>query len=232
MIKKIYLLLALTWVCNALIAQTVLKNLKYGVKSGVNLASVALLGGGATQNIKDGVSNVTSFYFGGYAELPVSNYFSIQSGLSISGKGSKTNFVINQPSLIGILPVNYARETNIMYLEAPINAVFNFKNFYVGAGPYFAYGVLGTEKINVTTNAFGGSLQIQPPKDGNVKFGENAGEITPFDYGANFLLGYQLKNGFNFGVKYGLGLGKTNVVSGYDVKASNRVLSVLVGFSF
>lgn len=231
--KKIYSLLFISLFCKALIAQTGFKNLKYGVKGGVNLARVALSGSYATQNIKDGVSNVASFYFGGYAELPISKFFSLQSGLSISGKGSKTDFIVNVTApIIGEIPANYVRETNIMYLEAPINAVYNFKNFYVGAGPYFAYGILGKEKVNVTTNSFGSTMQLDPPKDGDVKFGENPGEITPFDYGVNFLLGYQLKNGFNLGVNYGLGLGKTNAVSGYDVKASNRVLSVLVGFSF
>lgn len=198
------------------------------------MATVALSGSYATQNIKDGVSNVTSFYFGGYAELPVTKYFSVQSGLSISGKGSKTNFIVNVTApFFGEIPANYVRETNIMYLETPLNAVFNLKNFYVGAGPYFAYGILGKEKINVTTNAFGSPMQIpNEAKDGDVKFGKNSGEITPYDFGANFLLGYQLKNGLNLGLNYGLGLGKTNIRSGYDVKASNRVLSVLVGFSF
>ncbi|TAH01859.1 MAG: PorT family protein [Sphingobacteriales bacterium] len=231
--KKLYTLLLISLFCNALIAQTGFKKLKYGVKGGVNMATVALSGNFATKNIKDGVSNVTSFYFGGYAELPVSKYFSVQSGLSISGKGSKTDFIVNVTvPLFGDIPANYVRETNIMYLETPLNAVFNLKNFYVGAGPYFAYGILGTEKINVSTNAFGSPMQLEPPKDGDVKFGENPGEITPYDFGANFLLGYQLKNGFNLGLNYGLGLGKTNIRSGYDVKASNRVLSVLVGFSF
>ncbi len=218
--RKIYLLIALTFVCNALKAQSAFKKLKYGVKGGVNLATVALTGSYATQNIKDGVSNVSSFYFGGYAELFITKKISVQSGLSISGKGSKSDIDVN---FLNIIPINYKRKTNIMYLEIPVNAVFYYNNFYVGAGPYAAYGVVGKEIINA---------EPLPPPNGNVKFGENPGEITPFDYGANFLLGYQLKNGFNLGANYGLGLGKTNILTGYDIKASNRVLSILVGFCF
>lgn len=231
--RKFYLLIALSLFCNYLIAQKSDKKLIIGVKGGVNLATVALTGSYVTQNIKNGVSNITSYYFGGYAQLPISKYFSLQAGVSLSGKGSKSDFVVNQTvPFLGTIPVNYKRETNIMYLETPLNAVLNYRNFYVGAGPYFAYGIAGTEKVNVTGNIFGNNTQLQPPKDGKVKFGENGGEITPFDYGANFLLGYQLKNGFNLGVNYGLGIGQTNIIAGYDVKASNRVLSVLLGFAF
>ncbi len=231
--RKFYLFIAIFLFYTNLIAQKSNKNLIIGVKGGVNLATVALTGSYVTPNIKNGVSNITSYYFGGYVQLPISNYFSLQTGVSLSGKGSKSNFEVNQAiPFLGTIPVNYKRETNIMYLETPLNAVLNYKNFYVGAGPYFAYGIDGTEKVNVTGNIFGNNTQLEPPKDGNVKFGENAGEITPLDYGANFLMGYQLKNGFNLGVNYGLGIGKTNLVSGYDVKASNRVLSILVGFAY
>lgn len=210
--------------CHTLIAQTRDKKLKYGLKGGVNFSSVALSGSYITPNLKNGVSNITSFYFGAYAELALSHHFALQSGLSVSGKGSKIDIETLQfIPFVGNLPIRYQRETNIMYLEVPVNAVYNYKNFYLGAGPYLAYGVAGSEKINST---------VFPSKDGAVKFGNNVGEINPLDYGANFLLGYQLKNGFNIGVNYGLGLGKTNIVSGFDIDASNRVFTVLAGFAF
>lgn len=229
--RKIYLLIPILFVFNTLQAQT--NKIKYSVKGGLSLARVALSGSFATPNIKNGVSNITTFYVGGFAELLISNYFSLQSGLSLSGKGSKSDITVPQTvPFLGLIDANYKRKTNIMYVEIPLNAIFNYKNFYIGAGPYIAYGVVGYEKVNVSTDISGTPFQLLTPKDGNVKFGENAGEITPFDFGANFLLGYQLKNGFNLGLNYGLGIGKTNIISGYDVKASNRVFSVLVGYRF
>ncbi len=232
--KKIHILLALALVSGSVMAQLPKGGgIKYGIKGGVNLAQVALSGKDATKEKKDGISTVTSFYFAGNIEIPVSEIFSIQPGLAIGGKGTKIDFntTVAVPFL-GSTSASYVRKTDIMYLEMPVNAVAKIKNFYLGAGPYIAYGIAGKDKLEVTGTVLGVKSNLLAAKDGNVTFGKNAGEVNPFDYGANFLAGYQLDNGFNLGVNYGLGLGKSVLESGYDVKASNRVFSVLVGFSF
>ncbi|TAE38737.1 MAG: PorT family protein [Sphingobacteriales bacterium] len=232
--KKIHILLAFALVSGSVMAQSSKGGgIKYGIRGGVNLAQVSLTGKDATKEKKDGISTVTSFYFGANVEIPVSETFSIQPGLGIGGKGTKINFntMVTVPFL-GPTSASYVRKTDIMYLEMPINAVAKIKNFYLGAGPYIAYGIAGKDKIEVTGSLLGIKSNLVPPKDGNVTFGKNAGEVNPFDYGVNFLAGYQLDNGFNLGVNYGLGLGKSVLESGYDAKASNRVFSVLVGFSF
>ena len=69
----------------------------------------------------------------------------------------------------------------------------------------------------------------------DLKFGNDPEEddLRKGDFGINFLAGYQLTNGFNVGVNYGLGLNK--ILPDFedsDNKAKNRVFSVTLGFSF
>lgn len=208
--------------------QTKTKGLKFGVRAGVNFATAGLSG---SQAVQSEAGYVTNFSFLGYLEIPLTSSFSIQPSFGVSGKGSTGNSIrtINVP-LLGALTVNFNNVTNIMYLEAPLNAVYTYKNFYVGAGPYIAYAVAGNQDIEITEKT--SKMPLPGTKNVDIDFGKNAGQIDPLDYGVNFLLGYKIKYGFNIGVNYGLGLGKTLVQNGYDVYAANRVASVLVGFSF
>ena len=211
--KKIYTLLALALISGSVAAQTKTEGVTYGVRAGVNLATVAISGDGVTDELKDGFKNLTSFYFGGNANIPVSGKISVQPGLALSGKGAK----IDYPQFA------IKSEGNLMYLEIPVNAVFKFDGFYFGAGPYLGYALAGKIK---TTSPAGTTNE-------DVKFGSNPGEQNRLDYGINGLLGYQLDNGLNFGLNYGLGLGNNeNAPSGFNYKESNRVLSFLVGFCF
>jgi len=50
------------------------------------------------------------------------------------------------------------------------------------------------------------------------------------DFGLNILAGYELKNGINLGVNYGLGL--SNLINFDAAKMRNRVFSLSVGFKF
>jgi hypothetical protein len=206
--KKIYTLMAFALLSGSISAQTKKEGVTFGAKAGVNLAT--LHASGNDVNGDPSSKSVTSFTLGGYASIPVSNKVSIQPGLSLSGKGGSDNEG-GQKSAI-----------NSMYLEVPVNAVLNFNGFYFGAGPYVAYALSGKAKAQqngVTVSA-------------DIPFGNNPGEFKRVDFGANALAGYQLKNNLNFGVNYGLGL--TNIIQngGADMKITNRVFSILVGYSF
>lgn len=52
------------------------------------------------------------------------------------------------------------------------------------------------------------------------------------DFGANLGLGYKLDNGFNFGVRYNVGLSDINNLDGFTDKYRNGVLQLSVGYFF
>lgn len=197
---------------------------KIGVKAGVNLAKIVVTGlEGEEKDIYDkGNKMNTSFYIGGIVDVPVSSMFSVQPGLTLSGKGGKVEYTSDGGG------ASIKNTNNVMYIEVPVNAVVNFQagagKFFVGAGPYFGMGITGKSKSEVTI----GGVTEKDSED--VKFGSEADETKRTDFGANFLLGYQLKNGLNLHAGYGLGLSNTS--NSDQNKTKNNVISVGLGFTF
>jgi len=109
--------------------------IKFGVKAGVNFAKMAVSG---DEEEDAGLKALTSFQIGALVDLPVSSAFSVQPGLTLSGKGSKATYSEED--------YDAKWTTNIMYLEIPVNAVYKISSFYVGAGPYAAFAISGKDK--------------------------------------------------------------------------------------
>lgn len=215
--KKILLLLTLAAGLNVAVnAQD--KPVSFGVKAGVafpNL-SFSVMGMSASADAK------TTFYVGGVADIKVSNIFSVQPGLTFMSKGTKAG-----GQVFGDEDVTVETESgsvNISYLELPVNLLANFNagtgKFFVGAGPYAAYALSGNTKS-------GGTKE-------DINFGSSSEDMKRFDFGLNFLAGYQLTNGLNIHAGYGLGLGNlgNDNNSGFDAKVKNKVFSVGLGFMF
>jgi len=229
--KKILLLLTLATCLNfAVNAQD--KSVSYGVKAGLTFPKWAVSGQEA-QQIPDAQST-PSFFFGGFADIAISQQFSVQPGISIIGKGVKykeTGTGVEQG-----VPYSYSGSVTIstMYLEIPINAVGKIPagpgNVFVGAGPYFGYALSGKTKTKVSVSA--GGINGSDSSEDDLEFGSEDGEFKRVEFGLNFLGGYQLKNGLNLNLGYGLGLGNLVNNSTGDGKASNRVLSIGLGFNF
>lgn len=173
---------------------------KFGVKAGVNIASMTF----SVEGIDVSPKSITSFHIGGLVDYSITEKVSLQPGVMLTGKGFKSGSGSDDGSL------------NLMYLEVPVNAVYKINGLYFGAGPYAAFGLSGKAKDG--------------DDEEDIKFGSNEDEIKGTDFGVNFLAGYQLKNGINFGAGYGLGL--SNIFNEDGYKTRNKVFSVSVGFSF
>ncbi|MEJ5056373.1 porin family protein [Sphingobacterium sp. MYb382] len=184
----------------------------WGLKGGVNL--------GKYSNV-DGASNNTSFHVTGFADLPLSEQFSIQPGVSLQGKGMKF-----ESKLADIASSKTTR--NVMSVEIPVNAVYYIPagsgDFFIGAGPYIGFNVSGKDKYKNTVGS--GSNET----DKKLKFSGDNKDLNLIDAGANFLLGYKLENGLLINGGYNLGL--TNLVPKAADKVSNRVWSFGIGFQF
>lgn len=189
---------------------------RFGLKGGVNLPKYKYVND--DQNTSDETKTTVNFNLTGYVDVPVSSYFSVQPGISLQGKGAK--FFDNGTNQV---------EDNILAIEIPINLLANLPagagHFYLGGGPYAGFNVAGQRKITIGNNT----------TEGDLKFGNESGDnIKSTDFGVNFLAGYQLNSGLNFGAGYGLGLTnlRPNSNSSTNVEQNNRVLSFTVGFAF
>jgi hypothetical protein len=214
--KKILLLLTLAAGLNVAVnAQD--KPVSFGVKAGVAFPNLSF----SAMGMSVSADAKTTFYVGAVADIKVSSMFSVQPGLTYMSKGTKSG-----GDVFGDEDVTVETESatiNMSYLELPVNLVANFNagtgKFFVGAGPYAAYALSGNGKA-------GGVKEDMP-------FGSGDGEFKRFDFGVNFLAGYQLNNGLNIHAGYGLGLGKiVNDNSGVGLAVKNKVFSVGLGFMF
>jgi opacity protein-like surface antigen len=212
--KKILLLLTLAAGLNVAVnAQD--KPVSFGVKAGVAFPNISFSAMGTSVSL----DAKTTFYVGAVADVKVSSMFSVQPGLTFMSKGTKSGDAFSEEE-----GSDLSGSINISYLELPVNLVANFNagagKFFVGAGPYAAYALSGNGKA-------GGVKEDMP-------FGSNDGEFKRFDFGLNFLAGYQLTNGLNIHAGYGLGLGKimNDESSGVDLAVKNKVFSVGLGFMF
>src|SRR4249920_798814 len=111
------------------------------LRGGLNLANISVTDGGKVDDAKA----LTSFQAGFIGDIGLCQFVSLQPGLLITGKGSKTQS--GEPT-----DANYFKATtNPIYLEVPLNLVFKFgpndgPNFFAGAGPYLAIGIAGKNK--------------------------------------------------------------------------------------
>lgn len=177
----------------------------YGIKAGVNLPKIKSEVG----NVSHTSDASTNFYISGYANIFAGQNFAIQPGVSLQGKGGKSE-------ILGVKST-----TNLMSIEIPVNAVYyiptgNSGSVFLGAGPYVGFNISGQNKT--------GDVKT------DIDFGSKISETKVVDYGANFQGGYKFSNGFLVNAGYGLGLG--NLSNADNAKSNNRVLSFGVGFEF
>lgn len=216
--KKIALLAAGFLIGSAAFAQTTVPPVKWGLKAGVSLPRYHYQNNNGDDHE---TGSTTNFHITGYADVPVSTYFSVQPGISLQGKGGKfwdTN--------------DLEYKHNTMWIEVPINFVGKVPlgttgaKLFLGAGPYVAFGIHGETELENTNN--GDSMT------NDFSFGNGSDDaLKGTDAGVNFLGGFEFSNGINIGAGYGLGLVDLRPNGeGGNGKMTQRVLSFSLGYSF
>ena len=201
------------------------------LRGGVNLANVTISENGRIDEAKA----ITSFQAGLIGDISLGQFVSLQPGLLVTGKGSKTQSGETTDP-------NYFKATsNPLYLEVPLNLVFKFgandgPKFFAGAGPYLAIGIAGKNKAEgkFLGTFFSSESDIDWSNDDpttlNYEEGVGFGIMKRFDYGLNGTAGIDLKKAV-LSVNYGLGLAKLQSGSeNSDDNNKHRVLSFTIGF--
>src|SRR6187397_2663909 len=111
------------------------------LRGGLNLANVTISENGRIDDAK----TLTSLQAGFIGDVSLGQFVSLQPGLLVTGKGSKSQS--GEPTDA----TYFKATTNPIYLEVPLNLVFKFgakggPNFFAGAGPYLAIGIAGKNK--------------------------------------------------------------------------------------
>ncbi|MFT4062230.1 MAG: porin family protein [Edaphocola sp.] len=160
---------------------------------------------------------ITGLKGGVMIDFGLSKGFFFQPGVMFSIKGNKTTY-----SLLGVTTVT---KTTIQNLEIPINLGYRCSfgkagSAFATVGPYAGLGMSGKSK------AESGGVSIE----GDITFGDDAGDVKKLDYGVNFGLGYATPMGIYIRGQYGMGLANLSNVD--NATSQNRVWSVSVGYAF
>jgi hypothetical protein len=184
---------------------------KFGLKGGLTLSNAVIKGGG----IELDTDILTTFHIGAVAEFGVSENIGINTGLLLTGRGYKYTF--------DFLGTSEEFKNSLMYVQIPVNVIYNADLFYFSAGPYLGIGVAG--------NSDNGDEKV------DVEFGNGEDDdVGPMDIGLNVELGVNL-NSVRLGVGYGLGL--LNIVpsdqqddGGDEYKSTNNAINVSATYFF
>lgn len=214
---------------------------KFGVKAGLNVASTSQK---VDDKKVDGLKSMTGFHVGVIADISLAENFALQPGLLYSKKG----FKFQEKETSGEAFAGLKMTTSMNYLEVPINFLYKTElgsgKFFGGFGPYVALGLGGKTKysglVGIGTGIIGADGDSKVKFDGKKYPVDGTAEekaaynkdshYKALDAGANFILGYELKNGLQFSVNYSLGL--TNSAVEDKESHKNRYFGVSAGFLF
>lgn len=200
-------------------------------QGGVNLSNITNTKSGQTEDN----ATLTTFNAGFMGRFGLSEVIDLESGLLLSGKGSKAETYFNGGN-------DYVKaKFNPLYLELPVNLVVNIpvgqtSKVFVSGGPYAAVGIGGKTKtesrIGILSSSSESSIKFSNDDPFTSQQDDAAyDKLKRFDFGINLGAGLDL-NKILLKANYGMGLtkiGSTESNNNADDKNKYRVLSISVG---
>ena len=139
---------------------------------------------------------------GVFFRAPINKKIFFQPELQLIGKGLKTKDEFN----------NYYYPEKTTYLEIPLNILYkpvsDKGSFFIGGGPAPAFYI------------------------GETIFYSSGSPIKKFEFGINFLTGYELPIGFSINLNYTHGLTNISGDESYITVLKNRYFGITVGYIF
>ena len=223
--KKVVAGMAVLFICANANAQL------FYAQGGLNLANITQTNNGQAE--KNNL--LTTFNAGFMGRFGLSKTVDLESGILLTGRGSKAETYFNGGS-------DYVKSTfNPLYIEVPLNLVVTVplekkSGIFFNAGPYIAIGVGGKSK---TDSKFG---PLTSSSSTSIKFSNDDpftsqqddaayDKLKRFDFGLNLGGGIQLEH-LLLKVNYGFGLAKINSTESNNTvndKNKYRTLSFSVG---
>lgn len=183
---------------------------KFGVKAGPQLTN--LVG-------NDDVDANSRFGFqaGGYANIRFSEQLAFQPEVLYSMQGAESE---ESATAFGITTRDESK-INLSYINVPLMLKwYAYDGLNFEFGPQVGFNVAAKSENKETISSEDGTIINET--DGDID------DIETVDFGLNIGAGYEMANGLNFGLRYGLGL--TEIVKDSDLK--NSVFSLGIGYSF
>ncbi len=191
------------------------QEVEFGVKAGVNIASL-------TGDIENADAKV-GFHVGGFAEIKISDKFSVQPELLFSTQGAKAEEKYSEDGV----SYDYSEKINLSYINIPIMAkLYVAEGFSLEAGPQIGFLTSAKNKYEGTAT-FGGMTQSES-EEVDIK-----DTMKSVDFGLNFGLGYKFTEKLSASARYNLGLSDVNEeVDGLSYSVKNSVIQISLGYSF
>ena len=188
--------------------------LRFGVRAGINFAN-ALVG-----NLPSGIITVIkpSFHAGGIAEYGLNKNFAVETGLILSGKGTK---VVDSNVSGGSTTTIYSP----LSLDIPINAMYKIgtgkAKLELFAGAYIAFGISGKVETSGLTK-----------ESRDIKYGNTAADdLKGTDFGFNFGAGVEIIN-FQIRCQCSVGLTNLNPDNSSTLVIRSNIIGISIGYLF
>jgi opacity protein-like surface antigen len=183
----------------------------FGVKAGLNLANMLA----KDDEGKFDTKMISGINFGVSAEFPITEMFSFETGLQLSGKGTKQTYATTYTEVEG--------KYKLLYIDIPLTAKARYDlngiKIYGVLGPYIGIGLSGQRYDS------GAGTDVNWGSDS-----END-DLKRLDFGLLIGGGVEIKS-IQIGLTYGLGFANISSYTAYETKISNRVLGLSVGYMF
>lgn len=188
----------------------------FGAKVGANLSHFVFTGDDA-DSLKDMHKMKLSSHFGGFAEILISDYFSIQPELLYSVKGARFRDSADD---------DFKSAYVFKYISLPIIAKYYLtKEISIEAGPQVAY-LLSAKNIE-TSDIWGTSVGNE---SASIDIKDS---IENLDFGITAGVGYLTKTGFYISARYNYGiLNVQTAADDSDTVMHNGTIQLSFGFSF
>jgi len=144
--------------------------ISFGVKAGLNLANVITNDENAPEP-----KIVPTFQAGVVLDFGLTENIAIQSGISLQGKGYRTEDAI--------LGQTIKTKADVFYLQVPAHLLYKGNGFFIGVGPYVGVAVSGNYRTE-----FLGKKETRTIKIGDT----NNDDLTPLDIGLGAQVGLNI----------------------------------------
>lgn len=191
-----------------------------------------------TEDGESATANYNEGLYGGkvgvIAKMPIGTNLSFMPQLNLLSKGGKFEESESGNELGVEYSIDAKDKVNLTYLELPLNVVYNYNSFFIGAGPSISYGLSGKGdvyyKFSFDGNADENAYDYKVKFDGKENADDDDYHLNAFEFGANIFAGYQLPNGLFFSAQYNKGLSNISPQEGTTLKTG--YFGIGVGYFF